>query len=206
MGCLRGSGRAVWRTLGALALALVAPSAARAATEWQIRPFAGLTFAGGTTLIDLEHASGKPNIVFGISGSFLGDVVGVEADLENAPGFFQAGNAHFYSSSRVTMLTGNVIAGPPRRATQYSLRPYVVGGLGVMVARSRGDLPGTLGADMTRPAFDLGGGVGGALSERMGLSWELRYFRSFHGKVDPIGVGLERLSFWRANMALAIRL
>ena len=184
---------------------LVAPSPALADTEWQIRPFAGVTFGGGTTLNDLDHASGKPNIVLGVSAGWLGDIVGVEADLGHAPGFFQTGNVHLVVSSRVTTLTGNVIVGLPRRATEYSLRPYFVGGLGVMVARAADSL-NALPVEMTRPAFDLGGGVSGALSDRTGLSWELRYFRSVHGKVDPIGVGLERLSFWRANMTLVVRL
>ena len=56
--------------------------------------------------------------------------------------------------------------------------------------------------------MDVGGGVNGFLSERVGLSWEARYFRSVGGKplrgfsVDP---GPEQLSFWRASMALVIR-
>ena len=60
------------------------------------------------------------------------------------------------------------------------------------------------------PAMDVGGGVNGFLSERVGLSWEARYFRSVGGKplrgvsVDPEEAS-ERLSFWRASMALVIR-
>jgi opacity protein-like surface antigen len=191
---------------GALLLLFGAPSRASAEGEWQIRPFIGVTFGGGTTLYDGDNAVGKTNVAFGASGSFLGEVVGLEADFAIAPGFFEAGNAHFVSSSHVTTFTGNVIIGPPLSATEYSLRPYFVGGFGVMRAQSSGDLPGTLGADMTRPAFDVGGGVSGALSERTALSWELRYFRSFRGNIDPIGNGLERLFFWRGNMAFVIRL
>ena len=63
----------------------------------------------------------------------------------------------------------------------------------------------TVPVEMTRQAFDIGGGVGGALSNRTGLSWDIRYFRSFAGVEDPLGLGAERLSFWRANMALVIR-
>ncbi|OFW19995.1 MAG: hypothetical protein A3H97_22540 [Acidobacteria bacterium RIFCSPLOWO2_02_FULL_65_29] len=191
---------------GLLAAALVAPPPALGATEWQIRPFAGVTFGGGTTLNDPDLAVGKPNLVLGVSGGLLGDIVGIEADVGHAPGFFQTGDGTLVSSSRVTTFTGNVIVGLPRRATEYSLRPYFVGGLGVMRAHAVDSLGDAVPVDMTRPAFDLGGGLGGALSNRTGLSWELRYFRSFRGKVDPLGVGLERLSFWRANMAVVIRL
>lgn len=200
--CATRPGARVW--IGAWALAFVVPLPAHAATEWQIRPFVGVTFGGGTTLIDPERASGRANVVFGLSGGVLGDVVGVEMDVGSAPGFFQSGDTHLVGSSRVTTLTWNGIVGPSRRATAYSLRPFFVGGFGVMRARSN-DLSGELGADLTRPAFDLGGGVSGALSVRTGLSWDLRYFRSLRGERDT-GLGLERLSFWRANMTLVVRL
>lgn len=186
-------------------MALAAPSPASAANEWQLRPMVGVTFGGGTTLIDDDQAVGSANVVLGVSGGLLGDVVGVEADLGHAPGFFQKGGRSLVSSSRVTTVTGNVIVGPPRTATEYSLRPYFVGGFGVMFAHRVAGLSAIESVDMTRPAFDVGGGVFGALSNSSGLSWELRYFRSFHGTVDT-GYGLERLSFWRANMAFVFRL
>ena len=192
--------------IGLLAWALVAPAQALAATEWQIRPFAGVTFGGGTTLNDPELAVGKRNFVIGLSGGLLGDVFGIEADLGHGPGFFDTGDSLLISSSRVTTLTGNVIAGLPRRTTEYSLRPYLVGGLGVIRAHAVDSLNNAVPVDMTRPAVDVGGGVSGALSDRTGVSWELRYFRSFHGKADPLGIGAERLSFWRANMAFVVRL
>jgi hypothetical protein len=46
-------------------------------------------------------------------------------------------------------------------------------------------------------------GVTGFLSDRFGVSWDVRRFRSVGGQ-DPGSDG-PRLSFWRANMALAIR-
>lgn len=189
-----------------LLLALSAPAAAQVSTEWQVRPFIGVTFGGSTTLNDLDQAVGSANLALGVGASLLGNVFGVEGELSHAPGFFQKGEAGLVSSSRVTTLTGNVIVGLPRTATEYTLRPYFVGGMGVMWARAVAVLNQVLDTDMTRPAFDLGGGVSGALSNRTGLSWDIRYFRSFAGQEDPLGLGAERLSFWRANMALVIRL
>lgn len=189
-----------------LLLALSAPAAAQVSTEWQVRPFLGVTFGGSTTLNDPDHAVGGANLALGVGASLLGDVFGVEGELSHAPGFFQKGEAGLVSSSRVTTLTGNVIVGLPRAATEYTLRPYFVGGAGVMWARAVDAFNEAVATEMTRPAFDLGGGVSGALSNRTGISWDVRYFRSFAGVKDPLGIGVERLSFWRANMALVIRL
>ena len=188
----------------ALLCVLLTPSAARA--EWQFKPFFGLTFGGSTTLIDLESAVGTPNVAVGVSAALIGDMVGVEADLGYAPGFFQSGDTHLVVSSSATTLTGNLILAVPRHLTQYTLRPYFVGGGGLMHARSE-DFFGALPNTTTLPAFDVGGGVTGFLTDRFGVSWDVRYFHSVHGGDAQSGLsfGAEELSFWRANMALALR-
>src|SRR5262245_10094196 len=106
-----------WNSLrvGTFVVMLLMPASTRAA-EWQIRPFAGLTFKGGTTPVDPESAVGKANIVLGVGVALLGEIVGVEGELAQAPGFFQSGDMHLVASSRVTTFSGNVIIGPPRRA------------------------------------------------------------------------------------------
>jgi hypothetical protein len=189
-----------------LVLGLVVPSTAGAQTEWQIRPFGSLTFGGATTLNDLDHASGKLKVAFGVGAGLLGEVFGFDVDFGHSPGFFEAGGAELVSQSSVTTFTGNVIVGVPRSATEFTLRPYFVGGFGVMRAHSL-DSFSALAVNMTSPAINLGGGVFGALSDRTGLSWELRYFRSV-GETQPRGQSTapERLSFWRANMAFVVRL
>jgi hypothetical protein len=187
-----------------LALAFLVPASAHAQTEWQIRPFAGFTFGGGTTLLDLDDATGGFNTVFGAGVALLGDVAGVEADIGYAPGFFEGGDARLVSSGSVTTITGNVILGPPRRVTEYTLRPYFVGGFGLVHVRTFDSLS-VFSLSLTRPALDLGGGVTGALSDRTALSWELRYFRSVGGDLRGQSFGPEELSFWRANMAVVFR-
>jgi hypothetical protein len=192
--------------LVALTMVLLAPSAASA--EWQIKPFLGVTFGGGTTLLDLEGAVGSANVAVGVSTLLIGDTVGVEADLGYAPGFFQSGDRQqpLVVASGVTTLTGNVVVAMPRHLTQYTLRPYFVGGAGLMHARSE-DFFGALPVATTLPAVDVGGGVTGFLTSRFGVNWDVRYLRSFRGADAGSGVsfGAETLSFWRANMALAIR-
>ena len=192
------------RGLALVLLLLLSP--ASAAAEWQIKPFTGLTFGGGTRFDDIERAAGKPNPVFGITGVLLGSVLGVDADLGRAPGFFESGGQKLLQNSRVTTLTGNVVVAVPKQMAGYSLRPYFVAGAGLMHVSIDGRL-GALTVSSTLPAMDFGGGATGFLTDRVGLSWEVRHFHSIgEGKVRGLSVsGGEQLSFWRATMAVTIR-
>ena len=184
---------------------LLLPSHALAADK-QIRPFVGVTFGGGTTFVDLEDASGKANLVVGVNAALLGEIVGVELDLADAPGFFQSGGRHLVLSSRVATVTGNVVVAVPRRLTEYALRPYFVGGVGVMNVRIA-DYFGVLEVTKTMPALDVGGGAIGFLTNRIGVCWDVRRFASLAGSAQERGVsfGEEQISFWRASMALVVR-
>ena len=199
-----------------LAVALLVVAPVRASAEWQFKPFFGVSFGGGTTLLDLENAAGSANRVYGLSGQLLGEVFGVEGDFGFAPGFFsggegeqtvgcQAAGTRCVLNSSVRTLTGNVLIAVPRRLTTYTLRPYFVGGAGIMHASSEQAF-GVLRVSSTLPALDLGGGVTGFLSKRIGVGWDVRYFRSLGtGEERGQSFGPEQLSFWRANMAVAIR-
>lgn len=186
----------------ALTLLLFRPAPARA--EWQLRPFLGVTFGGRTTFFAVEPAAGDPNLVIGFNSVLLGELLGIDADVGYAPGFFQSGGQHLFTRSSVTTLTGNVVIALPRHLTEFTLRPYFVGGAGVMQA-SINDPSKVLSVSSTLPAVDLGGGVTGFLSDRIGVSWDVRHFRSFGGTARNLSFGREQLSFWRANMALVFR-
>lgn len=194
--------------IAALVLVLVVFGPARAQAEWQLKPFAGLTFGGSTTFLDLEQAAGEANLVIGFSGVWLGELVGIDADFGHGPGFFQSGDQSLVAGSSVTTLTGNIVVALPRRLSEYTLRPYFVGGAGLMHVRIT-DSPKVLGGSSTLAAIDIGGGVTGFLTDRVGLSWDVRRFQSVGGMVGGLSIGPEQrpeqLSFWRANMALAFR-
>jgi len=182
---------------------------ARAEPEWQIRPYVGFTFGGSSTLVDLAGNAGKgrTKLLFGVNGGWLGEIVGVEGDLSYVPGYFDSGkqDLQLVVGSSVTTFTGNVVVGLPKSRTAYSLRPYAVGGFGVMHA-SAGFATG-LPAVLTKPAVDVGGGATGFLTDRVGLNWELRYFRTVGGDEALQGdsFGTKRLSFWRVHMALVVK-
>src|SRR2546427_2556884 len=188
--------------LNLLALALLVLPSRSASAEWQIRPFLGVTFAGGTTFVDSEQAAGHPKLALGVNGVLLGETVGIEGDFGRTPGFFQFGDQHLVLGSSATTLTGNLVIALPRHLTQYTLRPYFVGGGGLMHARIDHDVFEELNVARTLPAIDVGGGATGFLNDRVGLSWDMRYFRSISGKAELRGlsVAAEQLSFWRANM------
>ena len=193
--------------LGVLLLLLLSVPT-RVWAEWQVKLFLGNTFGGSTNLVgDVERATGKRKTAIGVSGGFVGDVFGIEADIGRTPGFFQAGRRGLVVSSSLTTLTGNVTVALPRRMTEFTLRPYFAGGAGVMLPRTK-----TFGAVLqlsgSQPTMDLGAGVTGFLTRRVGVNWDVRRFRTFGGKTaasTTIDGGAERLSFWRADMALAFR-
>jgi len=176
------------------------------AADRQLRPFVGATFGGGTTFVDLESAAGNPNLALGVGAMFLGEVFGTEVEVADAPGFFEA-DKNLVRGSRVTTLTGNVVVAAPHRLTEYALRPYVIGGGGLMSVRTTTAF-GVFDLSKLMPEFDVGVGVVGFLTNKIGVCWDLRRFQSIGGG-DTGGAGIsfgdERLTFWRATMAVAIR-
>jgi len=187
-------------------LSLMASGTARA--EWQIRPFIGFTFGSSTSFVDPDDAIDNQNLVIGVSGGWLGEIFGLEADLGRAPGFFQTEEdpEPLVVSSAVTTLTGNVILALPRRMAGYGLRPYFAGGAGLMHVDLLGK-SGLVRHNRTLPTLSLGGGVTGFLSNRVGLNWDIRRLSTFRGEGETLGnsLGDEQLSLWRATMAVAVR-
>jgi hypothetical protein len=195
-----------WARAAALAAGvLLWSSTARA--EWQFKPFVGLTYSASTNLIvsGLGQATIPKNLVYGMSVSVLGEVFGVEVDAARAPGFFQPGN--LIVRSNLSTLTGNVVVALPRRLAEYTLRPYFVGGAGLMRPTTTESFA-PLSFSRNMAAVDWGGGATGFLGRSVGVNWDLRHFRNVSGRAssgNTIDDQPERLSFWRATMALAVR-
>jgi hypothetical protein len=182
-------------------------AASASAAERQVRPFIGVTFGGDTTFVDLDKAIGHAKVSLGFNAAFLGEMLGVDVDFGHQPGFFQAGDSHLVLSSSVTTLTGNIIVAMPRRLSEYTLRPYILGGAGLMRANIY-DYFGALQVAENLPTIDVGVGALGFLTNHVGICWEVRRFRSFTRDNQATGVtvaGSEQLSFWRATTALSIR-
>jgi hypothetical protein len=196
-------------TLIALALTALVPRPARA--EWQFKPFLGLTFGGDIVpaTLDLDQAVDNKNVAFGGSATLLGEIFGIDVDFGHAPGFFQnddvVGHKPLVSRSSTTTLTGNVVVALPRRIAQYSLRPYAVAGAGLLRAHLV-DVITVLPLADNMAGADVGGGVTGFLTDRVGLNWEIRRFWRVGGQgTPPAADPVQQFSYWRASMALAFR-
>jgi hypothetical protein len=200
---------------------LLAPRPARA--EWHFTPVFGATFAGSTTLIDLQHGTGKRHLNFGGVVSRFGEgVLGVEGMVIYTRHFFEFDGprdpadpvppaiGRSYSLSAM----GNVVVTVPKRWTEYFLRPYVSGGFGIMrvVSIDRPDAVQSVAVfplHATMPGFTIGGGAIGFLSQRTGVRFDVRYhggLRHDPGANAPNVIGPDlRLRYMTAEVGLVIR-
>lgn len=192
--------------IAALALTMaLAPAVASA--DWLVMPLVGLTFGGDTNILDLDDATGLTNVTYGASVDLLsGGGLGLEVDFNFVPGFFQREGSELVLSSNVVTLMGNIVVATPLKLTGQSLRPFASGGFGLVRVKGE-DVLGLFPIDRNLTGFNVGGGAIGMLSERTGVRFDLRYYKSVSGsdQDDPVALGGPRLSFWRASAALVLR-
>lgn len=180
--------------------------AGQARADWLITPFIGGSFAPETTFLVFEEGAGR-KFAFGGSVALLSDgLFGLEAEFSHIPRFFEGDYVlGLVLTSRVTTLGGNVIVAVPLSITRESLRPYLVGGVGLLQARSKnagGLFP--VAADLL--GVTLGAGAIGMVSERSGVRFDLRHIKAASGADGPLArPGLSRLSFWRATLGVVFR-
>jgi hypothetical protein len=186
-----------------LTLLLACPAAGWA--EWQIKPFIGTTLAGSSTFVVTDEAAGERHLAVGGTVTWLGSVFGVEGEVTRVPGFFEDDSVTSPLGSNITTLTGAVVVTLPRKWAGYSLRPYLTAGGGLMrVSIDQQEV--FLDAYRTMKLVSLGGGATGFLTDRVGLNWDLRYFRTVGGEEGTgLSVGPEQVSYWRLSMGLTIR-
>jgi hypothetical protein len=205
-------------TTATLLLAVVlcgSPREARA--DYLFVPFIGGAFAGKTSFYDAEQAfgedieggSGSTQLIFGGSVGWLSQgIIGFEGDFSYGPRFFETDNeAGEIAASHLVTVSGSVIVAAPLRVTGYSLRPYLIGGLGLMHS---GITYVTASAfppvDDDSVGFNIGGGAIGFLSPRTGVRFELRHFRTFDREPNEVSAEVSsKLSFWRLTVGLVIR-
>jgi hypothetical protein len=209
------------RTVAACCLCLLlAPSQALA--EWHFTPVFGVTFAGSTTLVDLQHGTDKRHLNFGgIVSGFGQGVIGAEGVVIYTRHFFEFDGPTApgdpvppaIAKSYTLSATGNVVLTVPKRWTEYFLRPYVSGGFGVIRAVSI-DQPRSpqtqplFPLTTTMPAFTIGGGAIGFFSQGTGIRFDVRYhggLRHTPGPNDLTGGQDLHLRYMTAEIGLVIR-
>jgi hypothetical protein len=188
-----------------LMLSLLAPATADA--DWQLKPFGGITFGGGSPFYDFDRVAGKPKFNLGVSALWQGEVLGIEGDVATTSGFF-SGDSRKITRSHVATVAGDVVVALPRRIAEYTLRPYAVAGLGLAHVSFRDGLESVV-FSRALATWDLGGGATGFISNNVGLNWDIRLFRTLRPQrpdsTSPVAEE-KKLSFWRATMGFTFRL
>ena len=177
-----------------------------ARADFLITPYIGSAFGGRTTLFDLDiGAASAKHWTFGGGAAWLSDqVLGVEADFAMVPGFFEnSSETGLITGSRVTTLTGNVLAALPLSVSRESLRPYVTGGLGLIHATADDFIGLNESGDWL--GLQVGAGAIGLISERAGVRFDLRHFRALSRDTTLRGERASKLSFWRASVGFTLR-
>jgi outer membrane protein with beta-barrel domain len=182
---------------GAMAVAL-APVQARA--DGFVTPWVGSAFGS-----NIDNGRGT----FGVSAGGMGaGVIGGEVDFGYNPSFF--GTQNDFGNNSVLNLMGNLIIGVPIGGTSGKMvRPYVVGGAGLI----RTQIDGGNNANLFRPAasnnmlgWDAGVGVMGTFNEHIGIRGELRYLRAMQDwDTTSIDLNGDKLHFWRPSIGIVIR-
>jgi hypothetical protein len=178
---------------------------AYAGADWIVTPFAGLKIGGDTNLVDLDQGAGATKLTLGGSVGLLDDgVLGIEADFGYSPRFFETTRGRLVFSSSVITLMGNVIVTTPRELTRESLRPYLIGGLGLMHA-TIDDVAGVFQVHSNLLGLSVGGGAIGGVTARTSLRFDLRHFKNISKEDAQVGFGTTRLGFWRLTAGLTLR-
>lgn len=191
----------------ALTICVLMLTASRAAAaEWHFTPMIGETFLGRTSVIDLEAATDKHHKNLAGSVVLLGKgVLGVEGLVVWTPGFFQTGKQDLIEKSRTLAVMGNVMVTAPRRWTEYTLRPFVSGGFGLLNA-SRTEVADVFPTTLNMSGYNIGGGAIGFLSNRTGLRFEVRYFNNLGlNDTNAASIGPVNLRYMTASVGVVLR-
>jgi opacity protein-like surface antigen len=175
--------RSALKPLVAVAAVLVVSAPGRARAESYFNPWAGVYFGSGGTSVSLND---KGLASFGGSFGDTGSKIGGEIQVGYSPDFFGP-------DSNVVDVMGGFTAGPQIGRSEYSAKPYVAVGVGLLRSSiGSGDANNNFG-------FNVGGGVLIYFSTHLGIRGEARYFRVVNGS------SLGDFYFTRAQFGLLIR-
>jgi len=186
--------------------ALMLLPASNAAADWLFTPFLGGTFAPQIPIVNLEQSAGTTKVVVGGSTALLSDgIFGIEGDFGYSPRFFERSSQFLNAGSNVMTFLGNVVVALPLSVTRESLRPYAVGGIGLIHAAAAALVVQELDIDRNLLGYDLGGGAIGMFDPNVGVRFDLRRFQTVHELENQLTQQRSHLSFWRATVGVTIR-
>jgi opacity protein-like surface antigen len=179
------------------AAVVLAPMQARAdgfVTPWVGSAFGSNIQNGQTTL--------------GVSaGGMGGGIIGGEADFGWSPSFF--GTKSDFGNNTVMNLMGNIIIGIPIGGQHGGgVRPYAVGGLGLIRSQIDGGTVAKVSSSNNMFGWDAGAGVMGYFNEHVGLRGDMRYLRAtsdLKSGISSLDLNGNQLHFWRASIGVVFR-
>jgi hypothetical protein len=179
-----------------LTTGVLAAAPADATAQTFISPFIGFDFGGDSGCPTASGCEDR-NSNIGVAVGKLGAVAGGEVELGYAREFF--GDAPGVDSSVLTLMF-NVIVGPKIGP----VRPFVLGGLGIIKSRVEFDLGSILDTG-NEFGYNLGGGVMVMFGDHIGVRGDIRRFKSL-STTDFLGFSLAdvKLGFNRASAGLVI--
>jgi opacity protein-like surface antigen len=192
-----------------IAAILLATAAVPARAEVFAVPFAGIKFGGGTSIVDLEVASGGAK--FSMGGSVIRtdqSILGYDLTFGYIPAYLERDDAPeplVKPGSFAIDLTGSVLLSLPANFTGGGLRPYAAIGAGLIHVQAEDSLE-TFTVRRTVPVFSVGGGASGLITNNVGVRFDYRYLRSLttdDGYIANIG---RRISYSRLTVGLLLRL
>lgn len=184
------------RSLIAVMVAAAMAVAAPARADWLLTPYLGVTFGGDTP---------DQQVNYGLSAAFLGKgVFGVEVDAAITPNFFGAGDAVDIQDSNVSTFMVNLMLAAP--SSTPGLRPYASGGVGIVHARAT-SVGNVFDLNANNLGVNVGGGLIGQFTDRVGLRGDIRYFRNLQDSDagDDINLDLGSFNFWRGTLGVTFR-
>ena len=114
-----------------------------------------------------------------------------------------------FGNNTVMNLMANVILGVPVGGQHGAgIRPYVVGGLGLIRTQIDGGSIARVSSSNNMLGWDAGGGVMGYFTDHVGLRGDLRYLRAtsdLSTGISSLDLSGNRLHFWRASIGVVIR-
>lgn len=183
--------------LASAAAVVLAPMQARA--DGFITPWVGSAFGSN---IDNGQTT------FGVSGGGMGGgIIGGEVDFGWSPSFF--GTQSDFGNNTVMNLMGNVIIGIPIGGQHGAgVRPYLVGGLGLIRSQIDGGTIAQVSSSTNMFGWDAGAGVMGYFSDHVGLRGDVRYTRAtsdLNSGISSLDLSGDRLHYWRASVGVVFR-
>jgi len=179
----------------AIVLVVCGPRAARA--QGFVSPFIGYDFSGDSGCQALTNCEDK-KLNAGVALGVMGRALGFEEELSYARDFF--GNSPGLDSNVVTLMSNLMLApkiGP--------VRPYVIGGVGLVRSHVAYTLPSPLTVDNNSAGWDRGWGLMGFFGRHVGVCGEIRHTHAFRDlNVLGFTLGDAKLDFGRASAGLVL--